>query len=123
MHTLVSLPLDVKTVIFSYVRRRVDLKALYETCKDSYAIVIPRVYRSVTLSEEICAPTLCAFLNLENQGLQHLRHLNVIAGCSKLVTERARYDTTLHMLANQLPRDMLLSFKYVLSFIQTAMLL
>ncbi|KAK3723528.1 hypothetical protein LTR37_001780 [Vermiconidia calcicola] len=81
MPELIGLPLDVKTLIFSYIRRRSDVKTLYETCKDFYDIVIPRIYRSIRLKESVPISTLCAFLNLENRALVHVRHIEI--GCRR----------------------------------------
>ena len=113
MHNPIDLPLDVKALIFGNIGRHTDLKSLYLTCKHIYGIIIPRIYRSITLSGQIQIPVLCALLNPENKGLQHVRHLNVTGNPSKTQLDRATYDNILHMLANQLPRDTLTSFKYV----------
>lgn len=112
MPELAGLPLDVQNLIFSYIRRRSDVKALYETCKDFYDIVIPRIYRSIRLRESVPISTLCAFLNLENRALVHVRHIEVVDDAE--TKDRAAYENVLHLLANQLPRDILLSFKYAL---------
>ena len=113
MPDLIGLPLDVKIVMFSYIRKRKDLKNLYRTCKDSYETVIPRIYHSIWVREHIHIPTLCAGLNPDNRGLPHIRHVHIISGRSELPKDRSQYDNVLHMLANQLPRDRLHSFTYV----------
>lgn len=112
MHDFISLPVDIKSLIFGYIQKPSELNALYRTCKDFHAILIPRVYRNVTISEEIDIAILCAFLNLENPGLRHIRHICIVpCSITKITSE---YNMVLHMLANQLPKDILLSYMYVL---------
>ena len=48
------------------------------------------------------------------QGLRHVRHVTILPGCKHEGTERrGNSDDTLSMLANQLPKNCLLSLTHV----------
>ena len=114
MPDLIDLPLDIKTLIVGHLNRYADKKALYSTCKDLYGAVIPTVYNAVDLLEDIPIAKLCSFLNLDNPGLGYVRHIRILPNDAKDKAEdRAQYKNVLSMLANQLPKDILLSFRYV----------
>lgn len=115
MPDLLGLPPEIKALIITLIRRHSDLRACYRTCKALYEDAIPRVYSRITLNENIPVPILCSLLKHENSGLKHIRHLKVTSGLSKAAHERIKFNNVLHLLANLLPRDVLLSFMSVSS--------
>ena len=114
MPDLVDLPLDIKALIFGHLYNYEDKKAAYRTCKDLYGAVIPTVYHTIDLLEDIPITKLCSFLNRDNAGLGYVRHIRILPNnANDKAEDRAQYKTVFSMLAIQLPKDILLSFRYV----------
>ena len=114
MPDLVDLPPDIKTLIFQHLRNYEDLKSAYSACMDLYGVVLPLVYNKIRLREDISISKLCSLLNLDNPGLRHIRHIELVVKAKRNKAERCGYWVdTYSMLANQSPRDILLSLKYV----------
>ncbi|KAK3657981.1 hypothetical protein LTR56_000810 [Elasticomyces elasticus] len=102
---LEGLPLDIRVLIASFVSRRKDTKSLMLSCRSLYGASIPRFYRLVTFLPDFDTDHLVAMLNPDNQGLQHIRHVEVEPELSgESPTE------LLHLLAHLLPKDILVTF-------------
>ena len=110
MSTLTNLPADVRWHITSFISEKSDLRRLYRSCKDMYAATIPRLYRNITIHEDIDRAVLAAALSPDNGGLQHVRHLEIVANCGDYHHRKSRIDDVVTMLANLLPKDKLLTF-------------
>ncbi|KAK4890661.1 hypothetical protein LTR27_010700 [Elasticomyces elasticus] len=108
---IAGLPLDVRVAITSYIHSRKDVISLTRSCRGSYAAVTPQLYRNLSVRESMNVDHLIAMLSPENGGLQHIRHLEIEANsCGAYRTNRPSVDQILQLMANLLPRDVLLSF-------------
>ena len=108
MPDLIDLSTELKSLIFGYLTDQHDLKAAYTTCKDFYDIIVVQMYRTLELSEGMAVQKLSRMLNPDNEGLKHVRHIR-IRRCREPQENGA--NTVLDLLANHLPRDILLSVR------------
>lgn len=110
MLDLISLPKDVLTLIISFIRLKSDLRNTSRACKALHSVAIAPVYQKMVI-EESCDPNvLAAALNPENEGLQHVRHLTLSAATDEFAPANTKLDSLFCLLANLLPRDILLTF-------------
>ncbi|KAK5719344.1 hypothetical protein LTR15_007867 [Elasticomyces elasticus] len=111
--SLEGLPFDIRVLITSFMSRQKDTKSLMLSCRSLYEASIPRFYRTVTFpTQDFDTDPLVAMLNPDNQGLQHIRHIEVesdLSGDSP--------DQLLHLLAHLLPRDSLVTFSFDCSLV------
>ncbi len=110
MTEFLDLPLDIKTHIFSFLTARDDQISICRTCKDLHGTIVPKMYQSMTLTENLPMNKLSAMLNAENPGVRYIRHIQMVSGRWTKGRPSNR-DDLLVSLANQLPRDNLLSFR------------
>ncbi|KAK5692832.1 hypothetical protein LTR17_025242 [Elasticomyces elasticus] len=108
---IAGLPLDVRVAITSYIHGRKDVISLTRSCRSFYAAAIPQLYRYLSVRESTNVDHLVAMLSPDNGGLQHIRHLEIETNSSGAHrTNRPLIDQILQLIANLLPRDILLSF-------------
>ncbi|KAI7151824.1 hypothetical protein KC316_g15855, partial [Hortaea werneckii] len=110
--TLIVLPADLLALIISYVRAPPDLRNVSLTCKALYAVAVVPIYRTMTLRLswlEADNRQLLQALVPENAALLCVRHIVIdrFSHCYEKNTEKLLM--TLQLLANLLPRDILIS--------------
>jgi len=110
MAKIIHLPLDVRVEIISFLAAKKDLVAICNSCKAFYDAAIPRLYRRMTVTEDVDTEMLNAALGPENAGTQHVRHLEVVSSDGNEHSQKSSLDNVLSLLANLLPRDVLLTF-------------
>jgi len=117
MANLLSLPADIKTLITAYITRPSDRRALFMTCKELYASVIPLVYKHLKVGKAITPQRMVRALAASNEGVRWIRHVTLCA--FKPIRHYHEEDHTykddhtevhLALLAYMLPRDILLTF-------------
>ena len=118
MSNFLYVPLDIKTYIFDYLLHRADQQAVCRTCKDFHIIMLKQIYQTITLVDDIPMSKLSNLLSMENPGIRYVRHIRVVPSSGERQVWDGRRtkssDDVLHLLANQLPRNCLLSFEQVL---------
>ena len=117
MSYLATLPLDVRVHIISFISSKKDLLALYPTCKSLYHATTPRLYRHMTIHEDIDTELIIAALSRDNTGLEHVRHVEIMphelrlaSSCEDYQAASSWMNNALSMLAHALLRDVLLTF-------------
>jgi hypothetical protein len=69
------------------------------------------MYRTLELSDGMDISKLSRMLIPDNEGLQHVRHVRI--RCSREPRPKSGPNTVLDLLVNHLPRDILLSVRWV----------
>lgn len=109
MLDLVGLPQDVLALIMSFIPSKEDLRCVYLTCKALYSVAIVPLYRHMLLRARSNSMQLMAALNSENVGLRHIRHVTIDVADAA----RPHLNNCIVLLANLLPRDILLTLTCV----------
>ena len=109
MTNFLDLPLDVKTHIFSFLTARDDQSSICRTCKDFHGAIFLQIYHTIKLPENLPMDKLSDMLNAENPGVKYIRHVQIVSGRGTK-GRPSNHDDVILSLANQLPRDALLSF-------------
>lgn len=112
MADLASMPTDIKRLVFGYIDQHCDVEAVYNTCREFYAVMIPLMYRKITISEDLDNRKLSAMLNPDNLGLKYIRHIRIRYAAANKVFKPSK-SQVLNMLANHLLRNTLLSLRCV----------
>lgn len=111
MYDLISLPLDVKRLIYGYLSLLEDWINVCTVCKDCYGVTIALVYHTLDISDDLDIGKASQLLNPDNAGLKEVRRVRL--RCSQPFRSKndGKRDHVLNLLTKHLPRDILLSVR------------
>ena len=110
MVTVVDLPPEIKSTVFSLIYRRADVIAALSSCKGLYNAAARKLYRHITFYERDGLTMLSQALNVDNKALVHTRHITIVPFSYCLRADLALLNHMVLTIANMLPRNILLTF-------------
>ena len=111
MADFISLSPEIKSLIFGYLTLPEDWINACTVCKDFYNHTIVVAYHTIDISEDLDISKLSQLLNPNNTGLEKVRRIRLRCAAPFRPKHDRNRDRILNMLIDQLPRDILLSFR------------